>query len=125
MYKHEVKEFITQSAVIPKNTFQHYGSFYGGELQGALSINVVVDEDMTIADTTTITISLVDGDLNEYKVIYDVTASGGSLSNVKAGTKLIEFVLPSGCPESLYVKVQTTDSNASGKLNIYKKYLAR
>lgn len=132
MYKHDIKEYIATAQTIPTNTNAdaNGGSFYAGETQGALAIKVVVNTAMTIAATKTITIKIQDSaddsSYADFATIYAETAVTTSLTGVVAGTQLgEEFVLPPGIRKYAKINIATDDATAAGKLDIYKRYLAR
>ncbi len=122
-------EYLAKEQALPQNTSAD-GNGVSRDLSGTLGGVEIVAEvaaDITLADTKTLTVSLMDqpdgGSFEELGKLAGVTASG--VTTLTAGTILGRFVIPTDAGTMVKAVITTDDSAASGSLSVYPHYLAR
>lgn len=133
MYNHTLKvhgENLASDMVLPKNTSAAGNGIvmnFAGSL-GAQEVLVEVAEDVTIADTKSLTVTLEHrdkgGTYEKLGEVCKITASGAPKTLTK-GTVIGRYIPTSDCKVETRAMVATDDAAATGKVDIYPHYLAR
>jgi hypothetical protein len=121
--------YIEQASALPKNTSYTSDSIELGLVQSALSLKVVANTEVVIANTKILKIELYDSADNITfalaKTLLDYTDASGSSTTRAIGYEFVNFV--PGDDIKRYVKIKvTTDSDLSAyKYDAYLRYEAR
>lgn len=95
-----------------------------GQTLNSLDIVVETAEDVTIAATGVLTVSLASGaGFATKKVLYTVTAPGGG-SAIPAGTVLARYTPNVDDPLTARLEASVTDLAVTGSINAYLTYIA-
>lgn len=123
-------DYFLYQETIPNATTVNSNGLKIGKTQDALEIVAVVQSEMTVADTKTVSFEIQtssdDGDSDAYATIatpYSLTSSGGD--TIDAGTELFRYTVSTD--KELYVRVAfvSTETGESGEVDVYPVYQAR
>jgi hypothetical protein len=122
--------YLTKNHAIPNNTSEdgNGGSFAGlAGTMGGVEIIVEVETQVALADTKVLSVKLQDSandsSFADLATIYTKTASGAT--TLAAGTILARYIVPTSARKYLKAVITSTDTQQSGKLNVFLNYLPR
>lgn len=132
MYDHTLKvhgQYLAHDQALPQNdTADGNGAVLDlTGTMGGVEIVARVSADITLADTTTMTIGLEqsgDGESwAQLATLFGLTSDGGD--SLAQGTVLGRFVLPTDAEANVKAVLTTDDDAVTGSVSVYPHYLAR
>lgn len=122
-------DYLAYQQDVPVNTNidGNRGPALVGKVQNALELVGEVDEDVSLADTTTLTITFLSSDTEtgSYTSQYSKTITASGATVLEAGTELARYAPNSSDKLWWKVNIATTDPAAAGKVAGYIAHRGR
>jgi hypothetical protein len=123
------KEQYFINEALPQNTSKNSQAISTGTkgALGSFCVKAVVEDEVALADTKTLSITLQDSadgeNFADVVTLYEMTADGAE--TIEAGQVLCEYVMAPAIRRWTRVAVVTDDAAATGSISAYPRYMPR